>query len=701
MSQALVASLCYGFGGLAFGGLAALLAVRSRGNDRARLLTLACAVTAVWQYTGLAVALYPEPSVVLVHFLADGARFVVWMGFLLHLLPAFALVGRSVSLSGRLRWVLAIVLLAVLWALGIGSSFISEHPGIALNPQAPMLTAFAVASVGGLMLCEQLYRGTGEAGRWAVKPLCLALAAMFGFDLFVFSDALLLKELNVQIWIVRGVLHAFVIPLLFVATKRNRDWTVDVAVSRQVMFSSTALLLSGLYMLAVAGAGYFVRFFGGGWGTAVQVTVVFAATLALAVLAFSRTVRARLRVFINKHFYAYRYDYREEWLKFTNFLSSAADDGDMETRSIHALADLVESPGGAQWWRDERGDFRQSGRWNMPADLPTIPADDPFIGFLARTGWVVDVQDFMRRRDAYPGMEPPGWLLALGNAWIVIPLPVADGLGGLVVLTKPRTPVELNWEVLDLLKTAAKQAASVISQVRLAEALVEAQQFSAFNRMSAFVVHDLKNLVAQLSLMLKNAERHAANPEFQKDMRETIEHVVQRMQRLLLQLRSGTAPIENPAPVDVGAVIAGIKGAWGRQGRTVTAAVGDELWAMGHTDRLERVLGHLVQNAFDAMEGRGTVDIEARQDGSFVLIEVRDHGKGMTPQFIRDELFKPFRSTKATGMGIGAYESQQYIQELGGRITVESEVGVGTRFRVSLPARDRKEASLDNDDKAA
>jgi putative PEP-CTERM system histidine kinase len=373
----------------------------------------------------------------------------------------------------------------------------------------------------------------------------------------------------------------------------------------------------------------------------------------------------------------------------------------MVTRSIHALADLVESPGGAQWWRDERGDFRQSGRWNMPSDLPTIPGDDPFIGFLARTGWVVDVQDFMRRRDAYPGMEPPDWLLSLGNAWIVIPLPVADGLGGLVALTKPRTPVELNWEVLDLLKTAAKQAASVISQVRLAEALVEAQQFSAFNRMSAFVVHDLKNLVAQLSLMLKNAERHAANPEFQKDMRETIEHVVQRMQRLLLQLRSGTAPIENPAPVDVGAVIAGIKGAWGRQGRTVTASVGDELWAMGHTDRLERVLGHLVQNAFDAMEGRGTVDIEARQDGSFVLIEVRDHGKGMSPQFIRDELFKPFRSTKATGMGIGAYESQQYIQELGGRITVESEVGVGTRFCVSLPARDRKEASLDNDDKAA
>jgi putative PEP-CTERM system histidine kinase len=454
-------------------------------------------------------------------------------------------------------------------------------------------------------------------------------------------------------------------------------------------------------MRAVAGAGYFVRFFGGGWATAVQVTVVFAATLALAVLAFSRTVRARLRVFINKHFYAYRYDYREEWLKFTNFLSNAADDGDMVTRSIHALADLVESPGGAQWWRDERGDFRQSGRWNMPADLPTIPADDPFIGFLARTGWVVDVQDFMRRRDAYPGMEPPDWLLSLGNAWIVIPLPVADGLGGLVVLTKPRTPVELNWEVLDLLKTAAKQAASVISQVRLAEALVEAQQFSAFNRMSAFVVHDLKNLVAQLSLMLKNAERHSANPEFQKDMRSTIEHVVDRMTRLLLQLRSGAAPIGNPTPVDIGAVMARIRTSCARQGREVVLDVTGGVWAMAHEERIERVLGHLVQNAFDAMEGRGAVTVRIATEGSHAVAEVEDKGKGMSSEFIREQLFKPFRSTKSTGMGIGAYESQQYVSELGGRIAVESRVGVGTRMKVILPARSRDIASDESRAEAA
>jgi putative PEP-CTERM system histidine kinase len=202
-------------------------------------------------------------------------------------------------------------------------------------------------------------------------------------------------------------------------------------------------------------------------------------------------------------------------------------------------------------------------------------------------------------------------------------------------------------------------------------------------------VHDLKNLVAQLSLMLSNAERHGANPEFQKDMRETIAHVVERMNRLLMQLRSGTTPVDNPAPVDVGAVIASIRDGWTRQGRRVVAEVTPNIQAVAHQDRLERVIGHLVQNGFDAMGHDGVVTIRASLDDGFVVVEVQDQGKGMTAEFIRDELFKPFRSTKTTGMGVGAYESQQYVTELGGRIRVESQHGEGTRFLVDLPARPR------------
>jgi putative PEP-CTERM system histidine kinase len=406
----------------------------------------------------------------------------------------------------------------------------------------PSFGVSAIAAVIGLSLCEQLYRGTKEAARWGIKPLVLGLGAMLGYDLFMFSDAFLLRGVDEQVWTVRGAVHALAIPLILVATARNRNWTIDVAVSRNIVFGSTALLLSGLYMLAVAGAGYYVRIFGGDWGRAIQAVFLFIALLVLALLFFSGSVRARLRVFINKNFFSYRYDYREEWLRFTKMLATTSNAESIVERSIQALADLVESPAGLQWWRDGDGVYRPAGIGIRPALASTITAEAPLVRFLASTSWVINLEEFRARPEKYPDLELPHWLQEQSEAWLVIPMPEGDGLGGFVVLQLPRAKVEIDWEVLDLLKTAARQAATVIGQVRATEALVEAQQFSAFNRMSAFVVHDLKNLVAQLSLMLKNAERHSANPEFQKDMRSTIEHVVDRMNRLAsaTALRSGS-----------------------------------------------------------------------------------------------------------------------------------------------------------------
>jgi len=689
MTPALVAVASYGVGLIAYLLMTILLAAPARVSGRARLLLFATACTALWQLSGLVVGLQPDPAFVLAHFLADGLRFAVWTAFLLALMPRLQLPGWSVPLTPLSRRALPAAALAALWGCILLPVMVP-----AWRPASPLASplasgALVAAMVLGLSLCEQLYRGIAPASRWAIKPLCLGLGAGFAFDLFLYSDALMVREINLQVWTVRGVIHALTIPLLLLATARNRQWTIDVAVSRQIVFGSAALLLSGLYMLVVAGAGYFVRFFGGQWGGALQVTLLFVGLLGFAVLAVSGTVRARLRVFVSKNFFSYRYDYREEWLRFTNALAQAGRQGGIVTNSIQALADLVESPAGAQWWRGNDGRFIPSGAWNMPPATATEPADGPLAGFLERTGWIVNVKLFRENRDHYPGLELPQWLQAMPSAWIVIALPAPDRLGGFVVLTEPRAAIDLNWEVLDLLKTAAKQAATVVDQVRLTEALVEAEQFSAFNRMSAFVVHDLKNLVAQLSLMLSNAERHGANPEFQKDMRDTIAHVVERMNRLLMQLRSGTTPVDNPAPVDVGAVIASIRDGWIRQGRRVVAEITPNTQAVAHQDRLERVIGHLVQNGFDAMGHDGVVTIRAGFDDGFVVVEVQDQGKGMTAAFIRDELFKPFRSTKTTGMGVGAYESQQYVTELGGRIRVESQPGEGTRFLVYLPARPR------------
>jgi len=318
----------------------------------------------------------------------------------------------------------------------------------------------------------------------------------------------------------------------------------------------------------------------------------------------------------------------------------------------------------------------------MPALDAREPGHGTFAAFLAKTGWVIDLQ-----APQPPGApELPSWLRELPAAGLVVPVIAEDELTGFAVLAAPRARIELNWEVRDLLKTAARQVGSFLAQVQAAEALLEARKFDSFNKMTAFVVHDLKNLVAQLSLMLKNAERHRDNPEFQKDMLMTVEHSVDRMKQLMMQLREGTTPVDAPSGIDLVAVVDRIQRTKANQQPGVELRLEANVAAQGHVDRLERVIGHLVQNAIDATANDGRVWIRLAKLNGLAMIEVGDTGRGMTPEFVRERLFKPFQTTKPTGMGIGAYESFQYVQELGGRVEVDSTPDVGTQVRLLLPA---------------
>jgi putative PEP-CTERM system histidine kinase len=516
--------------------------------------------------------------------------------------------------------------------------------------------------------------------------LCLGLGAGFVFDLYLFADALLFGRIDAGVWAARGFAHALAIPFIAIATARNKDWTIDIAVSRGVVFHSTAFLASGIYLLTVAAAGYYVRYFGGSWGKTLQVGFIFAALLLLGWLFFSGAVRSRLRVFINKHFFSYRYDYRQEWLRFTNLLSARDTNVSSAQRSIQALANLVESPGGSLWLHDSQDGYAQAARWNMPAAQPHESADGSLPRFLAKTGWVVDLHQFAREPSRYPDLRLPEWLSRLPAAWLVVPVVAQEELTGFVVLATPRAAVDVNWEVLDLLKTAARQVGSFLAQVQASEALLEARKFESFNKMSSFVVHDLKNLVAQLSLLLKNAERHRHNPRFQDDMFSTIKHVGERMNKLLLQLSTGSRGEENLRPVQLGRLVERVLAAKQaeRQGIELKTAAG-EVATLGFEQRLERVIGHLVQNAIDATPGDGTIRMSVSSEGGNAVVEVEDSGCGMSEEFVRERLFRPFETTKGTGMGIGVYEAAQYVKEMDGRIEVDSRPGSGTRLRVILP----------------
>ena len=688
---------------LAHGALALRLLLagylRAQAGAPAGWFLAAVAASAAWGLAGAVQAALPGTIPGITVGVADLLRYAAWFGFLLALLKP----GLGDTAAGEVRWLPPMAV-----AVGLFAAAGLVLPRLTGDEHVARLALFAwlALPVLGLLLVEQLFRNLARDGRWGAKPLCLGLALVFAYDVYIHSQAVLFGSFDADAFSIRAAIHALAVPLLFVAARRMSDWKARLQVSHRLAFYSATLLLGGGYLLFVSAVGYYVRFFGGSWGRALQLAVLFGAVLFLAVLLMSQTARAQLRVFVAKNFFAYRFDYREEWLRFTQTLSTAESPQAMGLLVIRGLANMVESPGGSLWMRTADGSaYVETARTHRVVPDGREPADSAFVRFLAAEGWIVDVAEACAHPDRYPGLALPGWLPVHGapggaagdgdGIWAAVPLLVGDELTGFALIAPPHAGAALDWEVRDLLKTASRQAAAFLAQLHAAEALLEARKFEAFNRMSAFVVHDLKNIVTQLSLMMKNAKRLHDNPEFQQDMLATVESSLDKMRQLMLQLREGQAAPGGAAGVELAPVAEKLARAAAQRGRTLELEHVERVSTRGDAARIERVIGHVVQNAFDATPPDGRVWLSVARVSGQVQVVVGDTGQGMTREFIEQRLFRPFASTKtptgsggAGGMGIGSYESFQYVRELGGQILVDSEPGRGTVFTLVLPLLD-------------
>jgi putative PEP-CTERM system histidine kinase len=333
----------------------------------------------------------------------------------------------------------------------------------------------------------------------------------------------------------------------------------------------------------------------------------------------------------------------------------------------------------------ESGNCEPVACWNMLLATEEEPVNSPFCQFLENKQWVIDLQEYDAHPEKYEAISIPQWLRTYSKARLVVPLILHGRLFGFMVLAQPRSKIKLNWEVIDLLKIAGIQGASYLAKEESANALMVARQFESFNRMSTFVVHDLKNLVSQLALLLANAEKHKNNPEFQTDMLDTVAHSVQKM-KLLLQKFNRESYVERPAPLSIGKLLQHAVASQSAAEPKPTLEILDaDLIVLANPARLERVIGHLIQNAIEATARNGQVALRLVQQEGCAVIELKDTGQGMSEEFIRERLFKPFDSTKSAGMGIGVFESREYIHELGGKLEVVSQQSIGTTFRVILP----------------
>lgn len=688
--------LSYSVGAASFAVLTLLLLTAWQGRERGGLLVVASSLSAIWcaavaiYFAGGSVSFY---VLTLLEFLKNTA----WIGFLL------SLMGLARREKGVTNWRARAEGMAVLAACLALIAFVIVAPNIndsILSIEAReggVILGHLLLAVMGLVLVEQLFRNTWPEHRWRIKFFCFGVGGLFAYDFFLYSDALLFRRIDAEVWAGRGFVNALVVPLLAVSAARNPDWSLGVFVSRHVVFHSAALLGAGIYLMAMAGAGYYVRVYGGSWGGALEAVFLFGAVVLLLVLLSSGQIRSHVKVFFTKHFFKNKYDYREEWLRFTQGLSNSEQNFELRENIIQAIAALVESPGGVMWVRQPTGYFAPISQWQAVIPRSVLePVDSALACFLRRTGWIIYLDEYSHAPERYQHFDLPLWLDHMPRAWLIVPLLQRDELIGFVVLTRSSLARKFNWEDSDLLKTVGRQAASYVALVQATEALAEGRQFEAFNRLSSYVVHDLKNLVAQLSLVISNAEKHGRNPAFMEDALKTIGNSVAKMNRLLAQLRRDRLTEVARDRVDMSVVATRIVETCAeRKPSPLFEQIERGLWVMADPERLAAVLQHLVQNAQEATPMDGVVRLRLYREGDWAVVEVEDNGCGMDQTFIAERLFRPFDTTKGNaGMGIGVYETREFVRSRGGDLAVDSTPGRGSTFRIRLPLIGNSSMSL-------
>jgi putative PEP-CTERM system histidine kinase len=683
--NALLASLDFASAGywaaaLLFLFFAGLLIAGRPGRAHAVLLTAAALTTVLWSL-GFAWAANAYEMAFGRFYLMELVRFGVWGLFLLSLLGVSA-GGFRAACRSRLAQVYAALLAS-------GVACLAVYAGELPVEQADRGFYWAYIGLLGfalfaLVLVEQVYRNTAQSRRWAIKFLCLGLGAWFAFDIYLYADALLLLKFDPVKLNARGYASAIIVPLLAVSIARSPQLQLNIFVSRHAAFYGTALVAAGLYLLVVGAGGFYIRLYGGSWGDVSQIVFSFAAAIFLATVLLSSQARRRLKVFLVKHFFSNKYDYRIEWLNVIESLSRPADRQNLAQTSVRVMADIIGARGGCLWLSDDGAGFSRAACWNMKPPRETrVRGTGAFTGFMERTHWVID----LREKSLPEGFAAPAWLDQLTDAWLVVPLIHRDRLFGFVVLEGGAQTERLNWEDRDLLKTVGKQITSYLAHEQAVEQLSQSRQFEAFSRMSAFMVHDIKNLVSQLSLVTRNASQHMHNPMFIRDSMETIDNCVDKMNALLTKLNAGVHEQGESGPVELKPMLERLVAeTGGRRPAPRLKMAGPPPVLHADAPRLENVIRHLLHNAQDAAGPDGGVEIELIGREADVLVVVSDDGAGMSEQFIRERLFKPFDSTKAgKSMGIGAFEAREYVRTLGGAIDVNSQSGRGTVFYVTLP----------------
>lgn len=570
---------------------------------------------------------------------------------------------------GARRWV------AVLGGLGALLALAALWPALARN--LPLLGSLGfmprlALSLLVVLTAENLYRNAPEGVRWHVVLPCIALGGLAAFDLVVYGDAALSRAYSPALLDARAALTAIAVPLLAMAALRDRRARREPPVSREFVFHGATLMVAGTFLLAIGALSEALRQWGVAWAPA---ALLAAALMALAVALSAASLRGRLRRLIARHFFRARHDYRHEWLRCLATLSQPEAEAPAEIRAIRALADPADSPSGVLLLRDPATQaWRWGGGWNAIAAEPDAALR-------------AELDAALREGQCHANTSPgglPAMTRTYGAIHLVIPLiHHRDGLVGAVLLAPPRAPFALGRDAFALLQMLGREVALFMAERRAVEHLAEQAQLQDYARRFAFVAHDVKNVGAQLTMLLDNAEAHIGNPEFQQDMLLTIRASAERIRTLIARLDQGDEPPER-AETDPLPRLQALAQGLGRPFELLHDGTGAARIAMP-PEQFDTAVRHLLDNAAQAAPEDRPLRLRLRREPTCSIVEITDQGPGMSPEFVRDGLFRPLVTSRRGGSGIGAWQARELLRGCGGDLDVESRPGQGTTMRLRLP----------------
>ena len=556
--------------------------------------------------------------------------------------------------------------------------FIEEHLIFLTKSGFVVYLLLMIFLVFGLVQLERTLAGLHQLQRWNIKLNVISSGLLLAAFALYFSHSLLYRSINMNFIGVRSIVVFAVIILLCYARFFQKNG-VKLALSRGIAHRSFVLLIVGGYLILLGVVGEGLRYLNIASAKPILYILLLISSLVLAVAFLSEKLRRKLKVILHKNFYQSKYDYQEQWQNFAKRVASGTTLAEIQSSILDQICDPLACKGGAFYLYDlETQSYVYTVSFNFRRDWRPFSASDPLITVLQEKDWIVNL------KESHPELE--GSLVESFTdvgAFLVLPLFFDEGLAGFIVLGEQINPDEkLTYEDYDLLRMLSRQSIATVQGLRLSEQLSTARELAAIGKVSTFVLHDLKNQVSGLSLMLDNARDYIDDPDFQQDMLETVDSTVKNMKGLISRLKNiKEKPELVISSVPLNRIIQDAVETTGSRVETVGAAVQVAV----DEEEIYKVILNLLVNAAEASGHDTPVSIKYGCREGWAFIEVSDAGCGMSADFIVDKLFKPFETTKKHGLGIGLFQCKQIIEEHGGSINVESREGNGTTFIVLLP----------------